>query len=65
MELTGKHLQQARNRRSNKKIFYNNQELILVEWCEKLTIPYKTILGRILSGWNPEKAFETPIRKIK
>jgi hypothetical protein len=57
--------QQARNRRSNRRIFYKNQELILVEWCEKLAIPYKTTLGRILSGWNPERAFETPIRKTK
>jgi hypothetical protein len=54
--------EQSRNRRSNVKITFNNETKILIEWCEYLKLPYKTICSRIRTGWTPEKAFTTTIK---
>jgi len=52
---------QSRNRRSNIRIALNGIEKTLVEWCEELELPYKTIEMRILRGWNPQKALTEKI----
>ena len=55
--------EQARNKRSNIVIEYNNQSLPLCDWCEKLGLYYKTINKRISRmGWTAKEAFETPIQ---
>lgn len=57
---------QARNRRSNIVIEYNGESMTLIEWTERLGLPYKTIYSRIKKlGWTPERAFTTPIRRKK
>jgi hypothetical protein len=36
----------------------------VAEWCDILNLNYETIQSRFHRGWNVEKTFETPIRKI-
>ena len=54
---------QARNTRGNKIISFNNETLTLVEWSEKINMPYHTLKSRFLRGWQPERALTATIRK--
>lgn len=54
---------QSNNTRKNVVLNYNGQEKTLREWCEILNLSYNTIYGRLMKGWDIQKAFETPIRK--
>ena len=54
--------QQSRNRRSNIYFTHNNKTMCLLEWCENLKLPYKTIEMRINRGWDIGRALFTPIR---
>jgi len=57
---------QLNNTRQNRFIRYNNETKTLSEWCELLQLNYFTISSRVRnSKWSAEKAFETPIKKIK
>lgn len=56
-------LEQARNKTTNKFIFYKGETKCLSQWCEELNLPSATIWARLRIGWSTEKAFETPIRK--
>lgn len=49
--------QQNRNRTTCKYIEYNGQKMTIVEWSEKLNIPYGTLQSRLKRGWSVEKAF--------
>ena len=52
---------QARNRRSNKKLDIDTN---LMAECEQRNLPYQTILARINKlGWSEEEALNTPVRK--
>lgn len=53
--------EQASNRRSNIKIEYNGQSMILSEWAKLLNIRYGTLLGRINNNWDINDAFNTPV----
>lgn len=54
---------QARNRRNNFNITYNNETKCLSEWSEILGINRGTLKSRILrSKWSIEKAFTTPVK---
>ena len=56
--------EQARNRRSNVFITYNNETHCLNEWAEKLSMPPMTLWSRLYRyGWSIEKAITFPIRK--
>ena len=55
--------QQSRNRMSNNLITIGGETRCLIEWCEKLNLPYATIEMRIRRGWNKEEAVLTPIRR--
>lgn len=52
----------SRNRRSTTTITYRGETASVAEWCERLSLPYNTILKRFESGWDAVKAFETPIK---
>lgn len=57
---------QENNRTNNHLITYNNETMTMAMWAEKLGINYKTLSNRInTQKWSIEKAFTTPIRKIK
>lgn len=52
---------QQRNTRRNRFITFNGKTQTLIDWCEELNLPYKTINSRLLSGWTIERAFNEPI----
>lgn len=54
---------QANNMRKNVNLEYNGETKTLREWCELLNLSYNTIYGRLMKGWDIQKALETPIRK--
>ncbi len=51
--------QNTNNCRSNKVIEYRGEIHTLSEWSEILKINYKTLCGRLYSGWSIERAFTT------
>lgn len=54
--------QQGINRRSNINITFLGRTQTLMEWCDELGLPYKTIHYRIKKlGWDAEKALSTPV----
>ena len=55
---------QARNRRSNHMITYQDKTLCIAEWAEKLGLKRHLIYTRLARGWSVEKALETPPRPI-
>ena len=52
--------EQANNRRSNIVVEYRGETKNLKEWAEKLDINYRMIWKRLKSGWDVEKAFNSP-----
>lgn len=53
--------EQNRNRRSNRKITYNGETKILIEWAEQLKMNKATLLFRLDRGWSVKEAFEIPV----
>lgn len=57
---------QSRNRRNNHIIEYKGEKKTLAEWCEEYGHNYHTLLKRITTGWDIEKALTTrPIEKYR
>jgi len=50
----------ARNRGSSKLLTFRGETMSMVEWAEKLDLPYTTLKGRFQKGWEVEKALSTP-----
>ncbi len=58
--------EQARNRRDNLFIQHNGKTKLLIELCEKYSIPYRTVWDRIYkNNWSVDKALITPVKKYK
>jgi hypothetical protein len=57
--------EQMNNTRRNHLIEYKGETKTLAQWCEILSLPYKTINTRFHRGYSAEKAFETPIRSTR
>lgn len=53
---------QRKNRR-NRVIEFNGESLCIVEWSERLNIPYDILRGRLRSGWTVEKTLTEPVKK--
>ena len=53
---------QARNKRTNHLITYNNQTKTLRDWSDEKGIKYTTLLGRIKHGWSVEEALNKDVR---
>lgn len=51
--------EQQNNRRNNVRITYNGETKTLVEWSELYGISYNCLRGRIVRGWDIEKALTT------
>lgn len=57
---------QARNKTNNRMIEINGERKCLAQWCEEYGVDYFTVHQRICKlGWSPEKALNTPKRKLK
>lgn len=50
------HKEQCRNRRSNIIVRYNNEDVLLIELCEKLNLNFGRVDGRIKAGWDIHSA---------
>ncbi len=53
-----------RNRRNNRRIAYDGQEMILCEWAEVLGIESRTLQRRLAIGWDVHEAFTRPVRRF-
>ena len=49
--------EQCRNRSTNKIFSYNGKSYCVMEWAKKIGIKYHTLLHRLNSGWEIERAF--------
>jgi hypothetical protein len=56
---------QANNSSHNHFITFKEERKTLSEWCCELNLNYHTIKRRIFRGWEIDKAFLTPVRKVK
>ena len=54
---------QNNNRSNNRIVQYKGETMTLHELSEKYGIDYKTLWGRVNSGWSISSAVETPIRR--
>lgn len=52
--------EQARNRRNNRLITYNNETHCIAEWAEITKLSISRIAGRLQRGWEIERIFTTP-----
>lgn len=48
--------EQARNKRNNRFIEFNNEKKPLIVWCEELDLSYSAVVFRLNNGWSIEKA---------
>lgn len=53
--------EQARERRTNRKITYQGQTKTIIEWCEITGIKHSTLCARLDKGLSPEIALTTPV----
>jgi hypothetical protein len=56
-------LEQGRNKRNNRRLVFDGQELTLSAWGERTGLKRATIMRRIGLGWSVERALTTPLRK--
>jgi hypothetical protein len=56
--------QQARNTRSNKKLFYFGERKTIADWADELGIKSKVVYQRISRGWTIQRALETPLKRM-
>lgn len=58
--------EQARNRRSNRLITFNDKTQTMAEWAEEINISYHTLKHRINNyHWPIERALTEPVRRPK
>jgi len=55
--------EQSNNLTTNVIVTYKGETKTLPQWCEQIGLNYFAVRERLIAGWCPEKAFETPIRK--
>lgn len=52
--------EQARNKRSNHLVTFNDETLCVAEWAERYALPSTIVLTRLYRGWSVERALTTP-----
>lgn len=57
--------QQARNKRNNRLLTFNNKTQCLSAWAEEYNIKSTTISDRLRHGWSIKKSLTTPPKKWK
>lgn len=48
--------EQARNRSDNKLVTFNGKTACVMEWAERLGMPFTTLSNRLLRGWTVQRA---------
>lgn len=54
--------EQARNRRNNRMVIFDNRIQCIAAWAEETGLDYSTIWMRLEAGWTSERIFTTPVR---
>lgn len=54
--------EQARNRRSSRRLTANGETLTLAEWCERLGCNHSSIIKRISRGMSEQEALTKPFK---
>ncbi len=52
--------EQNRNLRTNVRVEFGGERLLLLEWAERTGIPEAALSSRLRRGWTPEEALTTP-----
>lgn len=52
--------EQARNRRSSRRLAFRDEVRTMAEWAEVAGLPYKIVKDRMGRGWSVKAALETP-----
>ncbi len=55
-------VQQNRNRRNNRMVFFSGQKMTLPEACEIAGLGYALVKGRLREGWTVNRALTAPRR---
>ena len=50
--------EQLNNTRRNRVVELKGEKKTVAQWCRVLGLNYEKIMGRLKTGWAPEKAFE-------
>ena len=56
-------LEQANNRRCNRRIEIEGVTKTFSEWCRHFNCPPRRARGRLDLGWEPKRAFSTPLMR--
>jgi hypothetical protein len=56
--------EQARNRRTNKRLLLDGEEKTLIEWCEKFSADFLLVKDRLRDGWDLATALTTPKKRL-
>lgn len=56
---------QARNRRTNRRLEFRGRSLTLIEWAEVSGVPYDTVRARADRGWSAEDILTVPVRRVR
>jgi hypothetical protein len=54
--------EQAKNKRSNVVLTYQNKTMILADWAKETGLMANTITARLKYGWSVENALTKPVR---
>src|SRR3990170_194009 len=49
----------------SKQLEYQGERLTLSEWSERTGLPYKVIYARLRLGWDAERIFAAPPKRLK
>lgn len=56
--------EQSKNKRNNIVVTWNGKTQVLKDWCRELSLDYRTIKARFHKGWDIDRMFTEPIKKI-
>lgn len=57
--------QNARNKRSNRRLTWDGKTLCLSEWSEVLGLPAHILSTRLRRGWSIARTLTTPLRRVR
>ena len=56
--------EQARNMNTNRYLSFNNETMLVTDWCEKLGMKFTTLTSRLdVYGWTLEDALTRPVKR--
>lgn len=57
--------EQARNKRSNRRVDYQGEQVLLIELAERCGVDYDVLYRRVaMRGWDVERALGQPVRQV-